>query len=107
MKIQALVLAALAVAGSLAPTAAHAAAEPAATPGACAQGALPAGALVDICVPSSGWNGDLVIGITTDRLLLPDARRFGDELVAVLGELGAQPQARASSSSSRTSGSSS
>jgi len=60
-----------------------------------------------LAVGALGWNGDLVIGITTDPLLLPDARRFGEELVAVLGELGAHPQASASSSSSRTSGSSS
>ena len=68
---------------------------------------LPLAPGTPLAVGALGWNGDLVIGITTDPLLLPDARRFGDELVAVLGELGAQPQASASSSSSRTSGSSS
>lgn len=31
------------------------------TPGACREGRLPGGALSLICVPSSGWNGDLVL----------------------------------------------
>lgn len=30
-------------------------------PGSCVQGTLPSGALSLICVPSSGWNGDLVL----------------------------------------------
>ncbi|NYJ07131.1 bifunctional phosphatase PAP2/O-acyltransferase family protein [Petropleomorpha daqingensis] len=68
---------------------------------------LPLAPGTPLAVGALSWNGDLVIGITTDPLLLPDARRFGDELVAVLGELGAQPQASASSSSNRISGSSS
>jgi pimeloyl-ACP methyl ester carboxylesterase len=33
----------------------------AATPGACADGTLPSGALSRICVPSSGWNGALLV----------------------------------------------
>lgn len=41
---------------------AHAAAStPAATPGPCIDGVLPHGALSKICIPSSGWNGDLVL----------------------------------------------
>jgi pimeloyl-ACP methyl ester carboxylesterase len=31
------------------------------TPGPCAEGALPGGALWLICVPASGWNGDVVL----------------------------------------------
>ncbi|MBM3772813.1 MAG: hypothetical protein FJW27_16285 [Acidimicrobiia bacterium] len=30
-------------------------------PGSCAPGALPGGALSLICVPSTGWNGELVV----------------------------------------------
>src|SRR5215212_5524984 len=33
----------------------------AATPGACVDGALPSAALSRICVPSSGWNGALLV----------------------------------------------
>jgi len=34
---------------------------PAPAPGACQDGVLPGGALSRICVPASGWNGDLVV----------------------------------------------
>ena len=37
------------------------AAPTAATPGACVDGKLPSGALSKLCVPASGWNGDLVV----------------------------------------------
>ncbi len=42
------------------PTSAQAQAA-AATPGACSQGTLPHGARSLICVPGSGWNGDLIV----------------------------------------------
>ena len=31
------------------------------TPGACQDGVLPSGALSRICVPATGWNGDLLV----------------------------------------------
>src|SRR5256885_305435 len=40
-----------------APAGAHAAP----TPGPCQDGTLPSGALSRICIPSTGWNGDLVV----------------------------------------------
>ena len=51
------VLAALLVAGALL----RPAPAPAQSPGPCREGTLPGGALSLICVPASGWNGDLVV----------------------------------------------
>ncbi|HEU4326184.1 MAG TPA: DUF6351 family protein [Roseiflexaceae bacterium] len=47
--------------GLFAPVSASAAPLAAPTPGPCVDGRLPSGALSRICIPSSGWNGDLVI----------------------------------------------
>jgi hypothetical protein len=69
---------------------------------------LPLAPGTPLALGALGWHGSLVVGITTDPLLLPDARRFGAALTEVLAGLGVgQPQASASSNSSRTSGSSS
>lgn len=46
---------------AIAPAGAEARTESAAVPGACVEGTLPHGALSMICVPASGWNGDLVV----------------------------------------------
>ena len=55
-----LVLLAVLLAGSAAPVA-PAVAQATPTPGPCVDGTLPHGALSKICVPASGWNGDLVV----------------------------------------------
>src|SRR5690349_15441175 len=46
------------IALTAAPTSAHAALP---VPGACVDGVLPSGALSRVCVPASGWNGDLFV----------------------------------------------
>ena len=46
---------------AIAPSRAAARTESAAVPGACVEGTLPHGALSMICVPASGWNGDLMV----------------------------------------------
>jgi hypothetical protein len=61
-----------------------------------------------LAIGALSWNGDLLVGITADPLLVPDAHALGQRIAEVLAELGGgQLQPRASSSSSRTSGSSS
>jgi hypothetical protein len=64
------------------------------TPGECQDGVLPSGALSRICIPATGWNGDLVIwahGYTAhnepvdfQNLILPDGTYLPD-LVQKLG----------------------
>lgn len=94
--VRAVVLAALLSASGLAPTSATASVSPAAvpTPGPCVQGVLPYGALSLICVPSAGWNGDLVVWahgyvafnepLAIQQLELP-GRTFLPDLVQGLG----------------------
>jgi hypothetical protein len=68
---------------------------------------LPLAPGTPLAVGALSWHGSLLLGITADPGTVPDARALGDAVVAVLDELGGQSQASASSSSSRTSGSSS
>ena len=51
----------LLVSGSSFPALTARAQTPAAVPGPCVQGTLPSNALSLICLPTSGWNGDLVV----------------------------------------------
>jgi len=51
----------LALQPAIAPSRAAAASASAAVPGACVEGVLPHGALSMICVPASGWNGELLV----------------------------------------------
>jgi pimeloyl-ACP methyl ester carboxylesterase len=49
------------LAGTILPQAPPVAAKAAATPGPCVQGTLPHGARSLICVPATGWNGDVIV----------------------------------------------
>lgn len=70
------------------PTAPPAVVSPQATPGPCTDGTLPSGAKWRFCVPSAGWNGDLVLwahgytapGLPLDfqNLTLPDGTPIPD-----------------------------
>jgi pimeloyl-ACP methyl ester carboxylesterase len=51
----------LALQPAIGPARAAAASASAAVPGACVEGVLPHGALSMICVPASGWNGELLV----------------------------------------------
>jgi pimeloyl-ACP methyl ester carboxylesterase len=53
----------LALFGSTVPAAAPAMAQAAPVPGTCVDGTLPHKALSRICIPTSGWNGDLVVWV--------------------------------------------
>jgi PAP2 superfamily protein/wax ester synthase-like acyl-CoA acyltransferase family protein/uncharacterized protein DUF1298 len=73
---------------------------------------LPLAPGTPLAIGALSWNGALLLGITGDPLLVPDARALGARIAAVLDELGAGPgvdqsQPSTSSSSSRTRGSSS
>jgi hypothetical protein len=66
---------------------------------------LPLAAGTPLAIGALSWNGDLLLGITADPLLVPDARELGAQIAAVVDELG-QGQPSASISSMRTAGSS-
>ncbi len=74
-----LLVALIAGAGGIRPTRAAPVAPVPPVPGACVEGALSSGAQSRICVPTSGWNGDLVLW-AHGYVLRGDPLTFQDEL---------------------------